>query len=113
MTFQFENIICSFAPGFLHHEECELFKDAIVSILIRCGKSRFGDWFSAHAKVISFRLMSFKSNYYIAKAFTIAELTEHECKQLIPTSKMFDILVSLILANYIVESASIQIGSQL
>ena len=41
----------------------------------------------------------FKSNNQVSQTLSIAQLTKHYCKQLIPTSEMLQIVVSIILVN--------------
>lgn len=43
--------------------------------------------------------MCFKSNNQISQTLSIAQLTKHHSKQLIPTSEMLHIAVSIILVN--------------
>ena len=43
--------------------------------------------------------MCFKSNNQISQTLSITQLTKHHCKQLIPTSEMLHIAVSVILVN--------------
>lgn len=59
---QFEDIRHPFLPGMFHHEESEFLKDAVVSILVSCGESSFGDGLAPHAKVIALRPMSLQRN---------------------------------------------------
>ena len=59
---KFEDTRHPFLPGLHHHEESELLKDAVVSILVSCGESGFGDGFAAHAEVIALRPMSLQCN---------------------------------------------------
>ena len=43
--------------------------------------------------------MCFKSNNQISQTLSITQLAKHHCKQLIPTSKILHITVSIILVN--------------
>ena len=52
--------------------------------------------------------MCFKSNNQISQTLSITQLTKHHSKQLIPTSEMLHIAVSIILANIVVKLSPIQ-----
>jgi hypothetical protein len=53
-------------------------------------------------------MMGFKGYYQISQTFTIGELTEHQSKQLVPTSEMLHIFVTLRLTDDVVELIPIQ-----
>lgn len=55
-----------------------------------------GDMFP-NSKMVAFLLMCIQCNNQITKTFTIAQLSEHQSKKLIPASKMLNILVAIIL----------------
>src|SRR5574344_1519205 len=57
--------------------------------------------------------MCFKSNNQISQTLSITQLTKHHCKQLIPTSEMLHIAVSIILANIVVKLSSVQKSGEL
>ena len=84
-------------------QECEVFKDPVVTILIRCGKCRFRYWVMPHAKVVTLGLVSLQCNDNITQALTITKLSEHECHELIPAGEVLDIAITTILANKIIE----------
>lgn len=52
--------------------------------------------------------MSFECNNQITQTFTIGELPEHHRKELVPTSQVFDIFVSIVLCNDAVKLTSIE-----
>ena len=54
MATQIEDISYTFCSRLVHHEERELLKYAVVSVLICCGESGFTNHFSAKPKVIAF-----------------------------------------------------------
>ena len=64
-----------------------VFKDPVVTILIRCGKCRLCYRITSHAKVVAFGLVSLQCNDHITQTLTITKLSEHECHELIPTSE--------------------------
>ena len=49
--------------------------------------------------MVLFCSMRFKSNNQISQTLSITQLTKHHSKQLIPTSEMLNITVSIILVN--------------
>ena len=57
--------------------------------------------------------MCFKSNNQISQTLSITQLTKHHCKQLIPTSEMLYIAISVILANIVVKLSSVQKSGEL
>ena len=61
--------------------------------------------------------MGFKSDYQISKTLTITQLTEHHCKQLVPTSEVLHVAITIILANVVVnvvvKLSSVQKSSKL
>ena len=57
--------------------------------------------------------MCFKSNNQISQTLSITQLTKHHSKQLIPTSEMLHIAVSIILANIVVKLSSVQKSGEL
>lgn len=61
-----------------------------------------------HTQVVTFGVMSFERNNQIAQAFSVGELSEHHCKELIPTSQVFDVTVSIIFCNNTVKFTSIE-----
>jgi hypothetical protein len=50
--------------------------------------------------MIALGVMSIKGNYPISQTLTIGELTEHQSKQLIPTSELLYVPIPLILVDY-------------
>lgn len=73
-----------------------LSENTIVPVLICSGKWWFWYIFTQN-QMIRFRVMSFKSDYQISQAFTVRQLSKHHSKQLIPTFKMLNVSISLIL----------------
>ena len=53
-------------------------------------------------------LMGFKSHYQVSQALTVTELPEHQCGQLVPAGKMFDILVTIIFGSQTIKLATIE-----
>ncbi len=51
----------------------------------------------SNSKMVAFLLMCIQSNNQITKTFTVAQLSEHQSKKLIPASKMFNIPITIIL----------------
>ena len=113
MAFQLEDFCSTLASCQIHHVEGELLKNPIIPVLVCGRKCRFSNGLATYPKMVSFRLMSFNCHYKITKAFSVAKLSEHQCKQLVPTSKVLDILVALVLSYEVIELASIQWCSQL
>ena len=52
--------------------------------------------------------MGFKGDYQISQALTVAELPEHQSKELIPAGEMLDIMVSIVLVNKTAELVIVQ-----
>lgn len=57
--------------------------------------------------------MCFKSNNQISQTLSITQLTKHHCMQLIPTSEMLHITLSIILADIVVKLSSVQKSGEL
>lgn len=105
--------VARFLRGLFHHEEGKVFKDPVVTILIRCGKCRFRYWITPHSKVITFGLVSLQCNDNITQALTVTELSEHECHELIPAGEVLDIPVPIILVNQVTELVVVEKCNQL
>jgi hypothetical protein len=58
--------------------------------------------------MIALLAMRLYYGYQVAQTLTVAQLTKHQCEKLVPTGKVFDILVAMILANIVIELASVQ-----
>ena len=99
--------------GFLHHEECEILKDPVVTSLISVSESSLGNGITSQTKMVLLASMCFKSNNQVAQALTITQLAKHHCKQLVPTSELLHISVSIILTNVVVKLCSVQKGGKL
>ena len=95
-TFSLNMSFTLFLSGFAYHVECEVLKDTVVPVLICFCKVASGDMFP-NSKMVAFLLMCIQCNNQITKTFTIAQLSEHQSKKLIPASKMLNILVAIIL----------------
>ena len=52
--------------------------------------------------------MGFKSHYHVSQALTVAELSEHQSKKLVPAGEMLDITVTVILVNKTAELVIVQ-----
>ena len=52
--------------------------------------------------------MGIQCNYQVAKTFTIAELSKHHSKELVPACEMFDISVTIVFAYVIIKLSSVQ-----
>jgi isocitrate lyase len=57
--------------------------------------------------MITFGMVGIKSDNQVSQAFTIGELAEHQRKQLVPASEMLHVLVTIMIANDVVELVSI------
>lgn len=57
--------------------------------------------------------MSAQSDNQISQTFPVRQLTEHERKQLIPTSEVFHVLVAIILGYNSIEPISVKEGGKL
>jgi len=57
--------------------------------------------------------MCFKSNNQISQTLSITQLTKHHSKQLIPTSEMLHIAVSIILVNQMAKLVIVEKSYQL
>ncbi len=77
---ELENVCHTLLSCLLHHEEGELLKDAVVTILICRGKRCLGYGLAAQAKMKAFPPMCFKPDYQVSQALAITELAEHQCK---------------------------------
>lgn len=67
ISFQLEDVCCTFLASLFHHEEGKVFKDPVITILIGCGKCRFRYWITPHAKVVTLGLVSLQRNNNIAR----------------------------------------------
>ena len=52
--------------------------------------------------------MGLKSHYHVSQALTVAELSEHQSKKLVPAGEMLDITVTVILVNKTAELVIVQ-----
>ena len=52
--------------------------------------------------------MSLQGHNQVTQALTITELSEHQSKELIPTSKMLDVAIPIVLVNKVTELVAIQ-----
>jgi hypothetical protein len=50
--------------------------------------------------MITLGVVGIKSDNQISQTFTIGELSEHQSKQLIPTSEMLYVTITLVLIDY-------------
>ena len=56
--------------------------------------------------------MGFQCDNQVAQAFTVTELAKYHDKQLVPAGEVLDIMAPLVLANKVVEQASVQKRSE-
>ena len=52
--------------------------------------------------------MGFKSHYKVSQTLTVAELSEHQCKELVPACEVLDITITVILINKATELVIVQ-----
>ena len=57
--------------------------------------------------------MRFDSHNQVTQALTIAQLTKHQCKELVPTSEVLHIVVTFILINDVTKLVIVQKLNQL
>ena len=57
--------------------------------------------------------MGFQCDNQVAQAFTVTELAKYHDKQLVPAGEVLDLMAHLVLANKVVEQASVQKRSEL
>lgn len=107
IAIKFEDVNATFLSHLAYKIESIFLKYAVVSILI-CSCKRWFRYILAHTQVVTFGVMSFERNNQIAQAFSVGELSEHHCKELIPTSQVFDVTVSIIFCNNTVKFTSIE-----
>ncbi len=85
----------------------EVLEDAAVTVLIGACKSRFCHLF-ANTEVVTFRPMRIQVYYQVTQAYAIRTLSEHHCKQLVPACEVFHIVITLVLANEVIEMISVK-----
>ena len=57
--------------------------------------------------------MCLKGYNQITQTLTITPLSEHHCKQLVPTSEVFHVAITIILANNVIELSPVQKSGKL
>ena len=107
IAFKFEDVNAVLLSHLAYKIESIFLEYAVVSILI-CSCKGWFRYILTHAQVVTFGVMSFERNNQIAQAFSVGELSEHHCKELIPTSQVFDVTVSIIFCNNTVKFTSIE-----
>jgi hypothetical protein len=93
--------------------ESELFKDAVVAILIGCGEGGLWDGLSAKAKMVTLGIMSLQNSYQVTQALAITKLPKHQSKELVPASEVLDITVTRVFASQIIEVIPVEKCHQL
>ncbi len=78
----------------------KLLKYAIIPVRVCLGKVRQLDLLVAKSKMVGLHGMSGYHTDEFSESFAAVKLTEYHDKQLVPTGKMLDILVSVILFDY-------------
>ena len=84
-----------------------LLKDAIVTVGIGLAQITSGHMF-AKSEVIALLVMCLYGDNQVSHALTIAQLSEHQRKELLPTCEMLHIFVASIFANEIIEVIPIE-----
>jgi len=93
---EFKRCINSFILCYFNKFLSKLFKYAVIPVRIGLGKVRQFNFFFAKTKMVSLPGVSGHYTDEFSKSITTVQLTKHHDKQLIPTSKVFDVLVSII-----------------
>ena len=63
--------------------------------------------------MIALLIVCLNGDNQITKTLTIAQLTEHQRKELVPTCEVFNVVVASILSNNTVELTTVEKGYQL
>ena len=106
MAFKLEEFVNPSLPSLLNHKLGEVLKNAIVALLVGFTKVATRHRFP-HSEVVKFAAVSFRCHYEVSQTLTIGQLSEHHRKQLIPTRKTLDVLVTFALRNYAVELTAV------
>ena len=96
---QHEDLLRASPSCLPHHEEREILEDTVVAPLVRVGKGGLCDRAAPKAQMVAFRPMRLKRDDQIPKAFTPAELPEHQCEKLVPAGKMADVEIAIVLLH--------------
>ena len=106
MTAKLEDFLNPTFAGFRYHEESILLEDAVFPLLIGLAKiaPRHG---LPDSEMVELPCMGFHRNDEITQALAVRQLSEHQCKKLIPTGIAFYILIAIILSYKIVEVISV------
>ena len=104
---KFEDVRCPLSPGLTDKVICILLKDAIVTVGIGLAQITSGHML-AKSEVIALLVMCLYGDNQVSHALTIAQLSEHQRKELVPTCEMLHIFVASIFANEIIEVIPIE-----
>lgn len=113
MPFQLKNTCYLLLTSLLHYKECKVFKDTIILVLVDWNKCRFSNRISPHSKMITFVMMQFQCHNHIVQAITIAKLTKHQCKMLVPAREWLNISISIVFINQVTKLILINKFNQL
>ena len=95
LTIYLKIIVCPVLSGNINKMISILLEDFTIAVQIGFCKVAACDIFTK-AKMILFATMSIYSYYQITQTIAVGKLTKNHTKQLIPTTKMLDILVPII-----------------
>ena len=113
LSWYIQNAGFSLFASFLHHIECKVFENPVITSLIGISKCCLYASITSKPQLILRSSMSFQCNYQVTSTLTIAQLPKHHCKKLVPASEVFHVSVAIILAYVVVELSSIQKCSKL
>ena len=97
-----EDFCSPFASGLTDKVVCILLEDAIVTVGIGLAQITSGHMF-AKSEMIALLVMCLYGDNQITQTLTIAQLPEHQCKELVPTCEVLHIAVTSILVNDVTE----------
>ena len=112
VTVKFKDICSPFASGLTDKVACILLEDAIVTADIGFGQITSG-YMLAKSEMIALLVMCLYGDYQVSYALTIAQLTKHQRKELVPTCEVLHIIVTSILFNDVTKLVIVQELNQL
>ena len=97
LSVEFKRCINSFILRYVNEFLSKLFKYVVIPVRIGFGKVRQFNLFFPESQMVSFSGVCSHYTDEFSKSITTVQLTKHHDKQLIPTGKVFDVLVSFII----------------
>ena len=107
ITVKLEDIRRSLTPCLTDEKVGEVLEDAIVTVGVCLCQITSGHVL-AKSEMIALLMVCLYNGYQVAQTLAITQLTEHQCKELVPTCEVFHITVSIILVNDVTELVKVQ-----